>query len=197
MRTLEAYQSRCLRYILNIKWSDKITNVEVRTRAGISSLESIITERRLLWAGKVAGLPSDRIEHACLWGMLGGNFKKGRPVYRWEDNILNDSKSLKLGAWWEAAVKHYDNFCTIVKSLASVHNSWEGPERIALCETVCSRCSKVCHTNAGLLLHERHCKGPDDPDKYQCCCQKICKSSSGLKRHQKVCILFSLRGLGD
>ena len=60
MKTLEAFQTKCLRKILQISWEDHVTNQVIREKALVPTLESTITQRRLKWsycpnAGKFPG----------------------------------------------------------------------------------------------------------------------------------------------
>ena len=48
MRLLECFHQRCLRIILNIHWSDYVSNVEVPKQAEITSIEAILLYMRLL-----------------------------------------------------------------------------------------------------------------------------------------------------
>ncbi|KAI8491005.1 hypothetical protein Bbelb_314240 [Branchiostoma belcheri] len=54
LRLLERFHQRCLRSILNIHWSDYVTNVEVLERAGILSIEAMLLKIQLRWAGHVS-----------------------------------------------------------------------------------------------------------------------------------------------
>ena len=56
---LDAFDSRCLRRILNIHWSDRVTNVVVRQRAGQEPVSRTIRRRRLRLFGHIARLPSN------------------------------------------------------------------------------------------------------------------------------------------
>ena len=51
IRKLNQIQLRHLHTILNIKWSDHITNKEVLRRAGMASVESMLLARQLRWSG--------------------------------------------------------------------------------------------------------------------------------------------------
>ncbi|XP_029637978.1 uncharacterized protein LOC115213182 [Octopus sinensis] len=57
IRLLERFHQRCLRTILNIHWSDFITNIEVLERAEIPSIEAMLLKSHLRWAGHVSRMP--------------------------------------------------------------------------------------------------------------------------------------------
>jgi len=47
IRGLEAFHIRCLQTILHVHWWDKIPHVEIRRRAGTTSLETILLRKQL------------------------------------------------------------------------------------------------------------------------------------------------------
>ena len=53
IRLLERSHQRCLRSILGIKWQDDVSNEEVVKRASLPSIESILLQVQLRWAGDV------------------------------------------------------------------------------------------------------------------------------------------------
>ena len=83
LRRLEQFHQRCLWSILGIKWQDYISNEEVLTKAHIPSLESIILQLQLGWAGHVARIDDTRIPKAMLFGELSaGKRNQGGPKKR-------------------------------------------------------------------------------------------------------------------
>ena len=81
-KQLDAFDSRCLRMILGIKWSDFITNKEVRQK----------------WLGHVARLPSNRLAHQTLWWTPKGRRRRGRPKMNWQQTIKRDLQDTKTRA---------------------------------------------------------------------------------------------------
>ena len=65
-KKLEAAHHRWLRQILNISWKDKVTNVKVRELTGMPTLEDIIRERRLRWAGHIWMMPNNALARTAL-----------------------------------------------------------------------------------------------------------------------------------
>ena len=49
LRLLERFHQCCLRSILNIHWSDFITNIEVLERAEVNSIEAMLLKTQLRW----------------------------------------------------------------------------------------------------------------------------------------------------
>ena len=54
IRLLEWFHQCCLRFILGIKWQNYVSNKEVLKRASLPSIESILLQVQLRWAGHVA-----------------------------------------------------------------------------------------------------------------------------------------------
>ena len=57
-RKLNSFHFRCLRRLLKITWKDKITNQEVLKRTGLTSIYSLLMQRRL---GHVRRMDDGRI----------------------------------------------------------------------------------------------------------------------------------------
>ena len=75
-----------MRRILNIKWKDKVTNVEVRERAGIKVNENIlnlIQKRQSMWLGHVLRMDKQRIPNMLLFHQLDGKRRQGKPRTTW------------------------------------------------------------------------------------------------------------------
>lgn len=47
LRLLEPFQQRCLRIILNIHWSEFVTNIEVLEKAKVTSIEALLLKSKL------------------------------------------------------------------------------------------------------------------------------------------------------
>ena len=65
-RRLEVFDHWCLRQILGLRWTDYVSNTEVRRRCHTTSLCTTIKERRLRWFGHVLRKPPDEIVAMCL-----------------------------------------------------------------------------------------------------------------------------------
>ena len=97
-KKLDAFDSKCLRKILHIKWNDFITNKEVRERSKQPLVSATICKRRLKWLGHVARLPPDRLANQALWWTPLGRRRRGRPKMNWKQNIQQDLKG-SLTSW--------------------------------------------------------------------------------------------------
>ena len=108
---LDAFDTKCLRRILHIKWNDFITNKEVRERTNQLPVSSIICKRRLKWLGHAARLPPDRIANQSLWWVPPGRRRRGRPRMNWQQTVCRDVRDLNK---WED-----------IKALAADRRSWK------------------------------------------------------------------------
>ena len=84
IRLLERFHHRCLRTILNIHWSDFITNVEVLEQAEVSSIEAMILKCQLRWAGHVSRMEDHRLPKIVF---STGHRERGAPKKRFKDNL--------------------------------------------------------------------------------------------------------------
>ena len=70
IRLLERFHERCLRSILGIKWQDHVSNEEVINRASLPSIESILFQVQLRWAGHVTRMEDVRMPKAVFFSEL-------------------------------------------------------------------------------------------------------------------------------
>ena len=85
-RRLNSFYLRCLRRIHHIRWQDRVTDVEVLQQAGMTSMMSILRERRLRWLGHVHRMDPGRIPKDLLYGQLAvGTRPTRRPRHRYKD----------------------------------------------------------------------------------------------------------------
>ena len=99
IRKLEVFHMRCLRRILNIKWSDvideKITNVSVRKSFNnIRNIDSLIAKRRLIFLGKIIRLPKSKIPSRLISASCTNPRPVGIPNYTIRHSMLNDIKKI-------------------------------------------------------------------------------------------------------
>ena len=61
IRPLEWFHQHCLRSILDVTWQDHVLNEEVLKRASLPSIESILSQVQLRWAGHITRVEDVRI----------------------------------------------------------------------------------------------------------------------------------------
>ena len=87
---------RCLRRVVRINWQHKITNEEVLRRTGLTTIYTILSQRRLRWTGHVLRMSDERIPTALLYSeLVVGILNVGRPRLRYKDFCKLDLKSFK------------------------------------------------------------------------------------------------------
>ena len=120
MRTHEtnkllAFEMRCYRRILHIRWQQKITNKEVRKRVGnTKNIKQLIMERKLNFFGHVCRMNNNRLIKQTIFGMIDGAGIRGRPCREWLDDVRDwcemDIHKLSRMAQerdeWRKMVKH-------------------------------------------------------------------------------------------
>jgi len=65
-RKLNSFHMRNLRRLLGITWKDKVANETVLQRTGMSTILSLLRQRRLRWVGHVKRMAEDRIPKLIL-----------------------------------------------------------------------------------------------------------------------------------
>ena len=103
---LTRVQPRHLRYILNIKWRDRVPDVEVLRRAHTVSVEALVTVARVRWAGRVQQMASNRLPKAVFYSELSqGKRSHGGQKLRFEDVLKRHMKKTGIShdTWEEEA----------------------------------------------------------------------------------------------
>ena len=87
-RLLERFHQRCLRSILGIKWQDNLSIEKVSMRTGLPSIESILLQVQLRWAGNVTSMEDVRMPKAVFFSELQeGKRDRGAPRKRYKDQL--------------------------------------------------------------------------------------------------------------
>ena len=97
IRILESFHIRRLQLILGLRWWHKVTHSEIRSRAGIPSIEAMLLHRQLRWLGHVIRMPHNRLPHRLLYGQLQlGRRSVGGQNKRFEGHIKSILKRCNI-----------------------------------------------------------------------------------------------------
>ena len=95
---LDAFDKRCQRKILRIKWSLHVTNKHIRSVTKQPQLTNLIRNCRLKWFGHLLRMDINRIpKRLHLWKPSHGRRRRGRPRTKWIDVIQRDIRNLGFG----------------------------------------------------------------------------------------------------
>ena len=95
---LDAFDMRCQRKILKIKWIQHIKNHDIRLKTSQPQLTRTIRKRRLQWFGHVQRMNNTRLPLKLYrWTPLHGQRKQGRPRTTWKDVIRRDLDTILPG----------------------------------------------------------------------------------------------------
>ena len=90
MRHLEAFDHHCLRQLAKVKWSDRVSNLEVRKYVlggnGCDTLPRKIKLRRLRWLGHMLRMEPHRLPHRALFSIPQTGWKRrpGGQQMKWQ-----------------------------------------------------------------------------------------------------------------
>ena len=88
LRLHERFHQRCLRTILNIQWSEFVTNVEVLEKAKLTSIEAMLLKSQLRWVGHVSRMEDHLLPKIALYGELSSDHRNiGAPKKRYKDTL--------------------------------------------------------------------------------------------------------------
>lgn len=180
LQLLERFHQRCLRTILEIHWSDYVTNVEVLEQAGIASIEAMLLKSQLRWAGHVSRMEDHRLPKIALYGELSsGHRDRGAPKKRYKDSL---KKSLGVchidhHQWSTLAADRQAWRYTVHQAVSSFEDSCRAnlkekrrrrKDQIASAAASdqtfdCSHCGRTCLSRIGLVSHQRACSRRGQP----------------------------------
>ena len=171
---LESFNIRRLQLILGLRWWHKVTHSEIRSWAGIPTIESMLLHRQLRWLGHVIRMPHSRLPHSVLYGQLKlGSRSVGGQKKRFKDHIKSILKRCSIP------------FCRL-ETLASERATWR-----STCSFGMSFFDDEYDRTAALRRSRRHqhapvhCPIPDSD--HQCPLYgRQCYSRSGLLSHSKT-----------
>ena len=104
-RRVLAMEMWCWRRMLQISWTEKVTNDEVRRRIGTHlNLDALMLKHKLTYFGHV--VRGNGLEKSIMLGMGEGGRGRGRPRRRWMDEVT-ESTGMKIWEAQEAAGDRY------------------------------------------------------------------------------------------
>ena len=180
IRLLERFHQRCLRTILNIHWSDYVTNVEVLEQAEITSIEAMLMKTQLRWAGHVSRMENHRLPKIALYGELSTGYRnRGAPKKRFKDSLKKSLNACHIDhrQWSTLAADRQAWRHTVHQAVSSFEDSRRAnlkekrrrrKERAASAALPdhtfnCSHCGQTCLSRIGLVSHQRACSRRGQP----------------------------------
>ena len=173
IRLLESFHIRRLQLILGLRWWHKVTHSEIRSRAGIPIIESMLLHRQLRWLGHVIRMPHSRLPHCGLYGQLRlGHGRVGGQKKRFNDHIKSILKrcSIPLSrretlasnrATWRSTstfgMSYFDDEYDRAAALRRSRGHQHAPVLCPIPDSVhqCPLCGRQCFSRIGLLSHSK------------------------------------------
>ena len=169
---MNSFHMRCLHRILSIQWSDKVPNAQVLERPGLSTMFTLLRQRRLRWFGHVRRMEDGRILNDILYGELASDKRTvGRPQLRFKDACMRDMKALDINtescedaaagrSRWRSVLceqlKSGEEMILTTANEKRARRKARIPGVIPTCHT-CRQCCRDCHSRIGLIGHSRGC----------------------------------------
>ena len=165
LRLIKRYHQHCLRTILNIHWSDFVTNIDVLEMAMVTSIKAMLLKKKLL--GNVCRMEDHRLPGHC---------DKGAPRKRYKDTLNRSfiTCNIDYHQWTIQAANRTNWQHTVYQATTSFdvkrrankedkrkRRKKRDPSEINTGRIVtCSRCGKTCLSQIGLISHQR--PAPDE-----------------------------------
>lgn len=161
LRLLERFHQCCLRSILNIRWKDHITNMEVLERAHVPSMAATMLVRQLCWTGHVLRMEDTKLPKVVLYsGQLKYQLTAASlEIKPWESTAAD--KNTCRSAVNEAAVKLSNTKRTVEMHTCAKRKGDISTQTSTTAtpgqEFKCTSCPKICQSRIGLFTHQRAC----------------------------------------
>ena len=167
IRLLEPFLIRCLQFIVELRWWHKVTHSEIRYRAGIPSIESLLLHRQLRWLGHIIRMPHSRLPNCVLYGQLRlGHRSVGGQKRRFKDHIKSilrkcnrlETLSSDRATWRSTCAfgmsyfdAEYDRATVLWRSRRHQHATVPRPIPDSVHQ--CQICGRHCFSRIGLISH--------------------------------------------
>ena len=102
-KRLDTFLHKCLRKILTVHWPMRVSNDEIRRRAGIEKISLQVRRRRWKWIGHVLRMAPNRNPYVALSWAPSGKRSRGRPRETWRRTVEKERAELGLKSWAAAA----------------------------------------------------------------------------------------------
>ena len=123
---LQTFINKCLRYILKIRWPEKITNLDLWNRTKQKPVSQEIAQRKWGWIGHTLRKSHDNVTKQSLDWNPQGKRRVGRPKKTWRRSVESEAKA--AGWSWAELKKAAQNrvrWRTVVPALCSSRNQEE------------------------------------------------------------------------
>ena len=174
IRLLEQSHQCCLRSILGIKWQDHVSDEDVLKRASLPSIQSILLQVQLHWAGHITRMEDVRMPKAVFFRELQeGKRNRGAPRKRYKDQLKRQLA--------QAGFSHQS-----LQQEASDRDSLRSSVRKASCEFEAERHKAAKEKRR--RQKETAASLPPSSQTFVCpkCCRG-CASKIGLYNRQRAC----------
>ena len=103
LQMLEKFHNQCMRKIIGVRLSDRVSNVKLRKRCGVPEIKQLVSRNRLRWLGHVHRMSDDRDPKKILYSRLepGGASKQGGHIRGWPECVRNDLQSIGESYSWK------------------------------------------------------------------------------------------------
>jgi len=171
IKKLDSVHMRCLRHILNVKWQDKVPNITILEKCGISGVEAILLS--MVWSCLPHQMSNTRIPKLLLYGQLpGAKRHAGGQSKRYKDQLRVNFKSCNLDhTKWETLAEDRSSTWReeCYNAVSGFEEQWNvtAKARLAarkdLCHSAsstsatftCITCGRTCSSRIGLFSHQR------------------------------------------
>ncbi|KAI8513757.1 hypothetical protein Bbelb_080810 [Branchiostoma belcheri] len=154
--------------ILGLKWWHKVAHGEIRRRAHVEPLETLLLQRQLRWAGHVIRMPGNRLPRHILYGELTNGCRSvGGQHKRYKDNLKANLKKCGLqphrleeaaaerSRWRQECATGITTYTAEYNRLREERSQRRHQPPSSTGEHACDVCGRTCLSRIGLVSHRR------------------------------------------
>ena len=170
VKLLDQFHQRCLRRILNIKWYNRVSNVNVLSQAQMPSIDALLTQSQLRWSGHLVRMQNNRLPKQLFYGELTeGHRPRGRPKLRYKDTLKKSLQKCDIDQdQWEIMATNRSEWRQNIRKGTEAYESERQSSQVEKRAAIKARNNTV----------ERSIECP--------VCGRLCASDFGLRSHMRV-----------
>ena len=98
-KRLDTFLHKCLRRMSKVHWPMRVSNDEIRRKAGIEKINTQVQLRRWKWIGHVLHMTPNRNPQVALTRAPSGKRKRGWPKEKWRRIVEKEHAELGITSW--------------------------------------------------------------------------------------------------
>lgn len=169
VKLLDHFHQCCLQRILNIKWYNRVSNLNVLLQAKMSSIDALLTQSQLRWSGHLVCMQDNRLPKRLFYsGLREGHQSRRQPKLCYKDTLKKLLQKCDIDEeQWEIMATNRSEWRQATRKGTEAYENEMQPRQVEKgaavrartnCtehSTECPVCGHLCASDFGLRSHTR------------------------------------------